>query len=208
MRGSMTVGRAWRMAILGGLLTLAGCATPPGRSAPGGPGPRPGPGAVAENDPLFNDVPIPRSNAPGAATPGRGHLKPGLVPDAGGSTSPAALTRGPGAVPERRPEAGASIGAPKPTAPREGPGDIVQASATDQPAGGPETYEQLQEKLKSRGVEWQRLRNDNLQPGLWTFDCAIPDRNNRDIRRVFEGEGPGPLDAMRAALEQIDRERR
>jgi hypothetical protein len=201
MRGSMCVGGGWKVAILGGLLTVAGCATPPGRPAPGGPGPRPGPGAVAENDPLFNDVPIPRSNAPGAAAPGRDNLKPGLVPDADGSTSPAALTRGP--------EAGASIGAPRPKAPREGPGDILQASATEQPAGGGlETYEQCQEKLRARGVAWQRLRNDKDRPGLWTFDCAIPDREKRDILHVFIGEGNSPQAAMGAALEQMDRERR
>jgi len=194
MRGAASGGRVWGLVILGGLLALAGCTTPAGRPS------LPSAGAL-EADPLTGgDVPIPRSNVPGAAAPARDELKAGLVPEAGASTSPAALARGPGASP--------AVGAPQPKTPPAGDPGIVQAGATVPAPAGEDTYEQLQEKLKARGVVWQRLKNDNDRLDAWTFDCAIPDRDNRDIRRVYLGEGAGPQAAMRAALEQIDRDKR
>jgi hypothetical protein len=72
----------------------------------------------------------------------------------------------------------------------------------------PLTYEQAQALLSARGVTQQRLEA-GAEPGQWKFSCAIPNRQNPHIRRVYEAQAHGPdgLNAIRAVLDQIDRER-
>lgn len=197
-----------RVAWLAGVLALAGCTAPPGRPAP--PALPAAAAGASEPDPLVGDVPIPPSNVPAAKgllaedDPRPGSLPP--LPDANGPTSPAALTGAAAkSVPADKGKTGASLGGPRrPAVDVPPPGALIQAGATA-PAGAAETWEQLQQRLAARGVVWQQLKNDNQRPDQWTFHCAIPERDNRDRREVFVGEGAGPLAAIKAALAQMEK---
>jgi hypothetical protein len=72
-----------------------------------------------------------------------------------------------------------------------------------------DAYAQAQEMLRARGVTWQRLETWG-EGGEWKFSCSIPNPQNPSIRRNYEYRAPGEygLAAIRAVLEQIDRERR
>jgi hypothetical protein len=76
-------------------------------------------------------------------------------------------------------------------------------------AGGPRmmNYEQAQAVLTAKGVTWQRLETWG-DAGEWKFSCSIPNRNNPNIRRTYEARANDSLGALRAVLDQIDREQR
>jgi hypothetical protein len=73
----------------------------------------------------------------------------------------------------------------------------------------PDAYAQAQEMLRAHGVTWQRLETWG-EGGEWKFSCSIPNPQNPSIRRNYEFRAPGEygLAAIRAVLEQIERERR
>jgi hypothetical protein len=76
-------------------------------------------------------------------------------------------------------------------------------------AGGPRMMnsEQAQSVLTAKGVTWQRLETWG-DAGEWKFSCSIPNRNNPNIRRTYEARATDSLGALRAVLDQIDREQR
>ncbi len=69
------------------------------------------------------------------------------------------------------------------------------------------TYEQAQERLAARGVAWQRLETGGEQ-GEWKFSCSIPNRQNPNVSRTYEARACDFLTAIRAVLDQIDKEQR
>jgi hypothetical protein len=81
--------------------------------------------------------------------------------------------------------------------------------AAVQPVAGGDSYEQLQAQLDARGVTMRRLETVGDQ-GEWRFICAVPQPGSPNTRRTYEGRAVGGhgLTAIRAVLEQIDRERR
>jgi hypothetical protein len=116
---------------------------------------------------------------------------------------------------------GASLRGPEPV----GGGPAARPGTTPAPAGSPytltstvapapaavgggDTYLQLQEMLKSRGVTWQRLEPWG-DGGEWKFRCSVPDPQNRAIHRNYEARAPGEygLAAIRAVIQQIDAEK-
>ena len=78
------------------------------------------------------------------------------------------------------------------------------------PSPGPGSYEDLQQQLKARGVVWQQLRLVDPQRDEWDFICAIPNPQQNNLRRNYttRAVGPSGLAAIRAVLEEIDRDRR
>jgi hypothetical protein len=67
------------------------------------------------------------------------------------------------------------------------------------------TYEQAQEQIKARGVLWQDLKMV-AETGEWKFSCSIPNRQNPAIRRTYEATANDSLAAIRAVLEQLDKD--
>lgn len=66
-------------------------------------------------------------------------------------------------------------------------------------------YEEAQAALASRGVNWQRLETWG-DKGEWKFSCSIPNKKNAFISRNYEARSPDYLSAIRAVMDQIDRE--
>ncbi len=78
------------------------------------------------------------------------------------------------------------------------------------PAGGtsrPLTEEQAWAQVEARGATWQRLETWG-EAGEWKFSCSVPNRQNPSVRRFYEARANDRLSAMRAVLEQMDREQR
>jgi hypothetical protein len=66
-------------------------------------------------------------------------------------------------------------------------------------------YEQAQEQMKARGVLWQRLEMV-AETGEWKYSCSIPNRQNPSLRRTYEARASDSLAAIRAVLEQLDKD--
>jgi hypothetical protein len=66
-------------------------------------------------------------------------------------------------------------------------------------------YEQLQAALRARGVTWQR--QETFADGF-KFTCSVPNPANPDFSRIYEGTARDYRAAIRAVIEQIDRQRR
>jgi hypothetical protein len=71
--------------------------------------------------------------------------------------------------------------------------------------GGIATFEQAQQCLKQRGVEWQLLEVDQ---GQWKFQCSVPIPGQKGMNRRYETKATDPLNAIRAVIEKIDQEQR
>jgi hypothetical protein len=190
-----------------------------------------------DGDPLTNGPPIPRTapgnqSAPAAATAPPAPL-PALTAPAS-TTSPAALTGGanPSLDPGRDLRIGAGLGgaaSAQPTGNWQASGAVLQspqpandpslqqAGSLQPPAGTGtatlasgsrvDTYQQLQDALNARGVTWRRLEMVG-DSGEWSFQCSIPSKQNPNLRHSYSGRGSSDLGAIRAVLDQIDRERR
>jgi hypothetical protein len=187
------------------LALLAGCQ--------GGPRPLP-------NDPLVGGGPA--AGTPAAGEPrregvarARDDVPP--IPPANTTTSPAALTVGAIAPSEGRGAAGSGLGAASDgvtlggprakggsTAPSPPPAETTSKAA---PLAAGDSYEGLQQRLKSRGVTWQQLKM--VEHDRWDFCCAIPDPKQASIRRHYEARArASAVEAMREVLAEIDSERR
>ena len=64
------------------------------------------------------------------------------------------------------------------------------------------SYEQSQAYLASRGVNWQRLETFGDQ-GEWKFSCSVPNPQNRNISRTYEGKAHDYLSAIRVVIDQM-----
>ena len=84
------------------------------------------------------------------------------------------------------------------------PGALRDSSATvPSSLSGITTFEQAKRELEARGALWQRL---DMVDGEWKFSCSIPNRQNPRIRRTYEFKASDPIAAIRAVLEQLDKE--
>jgi hypothetical protein len=80
------------------------------------------------------------------------------------------------------------------------------APARNAPAAGNATsFEQLQAQMVSRGVLWQRLEMVG-DTGGWKYSCSVPNRQNPTLRRTYEARASDPVAAIRAVLEQLDKQ--
>jgi hypothetical protein len=70
-----------------------------------------------------------------------------------------------------------------------------------------DSYQQLQDALTARGVTWQRLETIG-DTGEWKFNCSVPNRQTPNLNRRNVARRRTDLDAIRAVLEQIDRDQR
>jgi hypothetical protein len=68
------------------------------------------------------------------------------------------------------------------------------------------SYESAQAELQARGVKVRRLEIDP-QTGEWHFIGSLPNAQNPNISRTYETRAGDQLSALRAVIEQIDRER-
>jgi hypothetical protein len=150
-------------------------------------------------DPLVAGTAIPPPpGAAGRAVAGgaRGQVPP--IPDRLGR-APADLTTAGREREARAPEVGT------------GQTSVMAASGTGDysRAGTVDTYGQLHEQLRQRGVTWWRLERVG-DTDDYKFECSVPHRDNPNIRRVYEAQAKGGfgVEAIRAVLQQIDRERR
>jgi len=67
------------------------------------------------------------------------------------------------------------------------------------------TYEQLKAQLVARGVTFVRLETWGDHGG-WKFTCSIPNKQNPYISRTYEAQAQDDLGAIRAVIEQMDKE--
>jgi hypothetical protein len=81
---------------------------------------------------------------------------------------------------------------------------VAQNRASPDPGGSKMTYEQVQARLATLGVTWQKLETANQ--GEWQFTCAVSNRQNPAISRTYQAQGRDSLAAIQAVLEQIERE--
>lgn len=147
------------------------------------------------------------SGTPAAlAGAGRGPLDPAGVlrigsgngtPDAGGAPWRGQGQGAAGVALERpQPLTGGAV----PLEPKPTPGLQLASNVTGA------TFEQLQAQLAARGAVWQRLEA-SAESGEWKYGCAVPLRENPNMRKVYEKKAGDPLSAMRGVLDAIDKER-
>jgi hypothetical protein len=118
--------------------------------------------------------------------------------------------RGPGDVTLHQPEPSASLAGRSevrplpPAAPATAPAVPVYPPVT---ARGASPEASLLAQVTSRGAKYQVLQTWG-ETGEWKFTCAIPNRQNPNIRRTYEARAGDPLSAIQAVLDQIDHEQR
>jgi hypothetical protein len=54
-------------------------------------------------------------------------------------------------------------------------------------------------------VLWQRLEMTGDNAG-WKYSCSLPNRQNPKLRRTYEAKAGDPVAAIRAVLDQLDKE--
>jgi hypothetical protein len=92
------------------------------------------------------------------------------------------------------------------------PVPFTLAASSGPAAPGPvppgDSYPQLQEALRARGVSWQRLETWG-DAGEWKFRCSVPDPQKPGTGHNYEARAVGEygLAAIRAVIDQIDRDR-
>ena len=162
-----------------------------------------------ESDPIRGGPPLPTGQSATSRPPASAEVPPLMTGRP--STSPAALAVNPGATDTDRRTPAVTIEAPRPLG--QAPGVIVPMSGTvpatsSMVSAGGYTFEQLQREFEKRGVTEQHL-DTTSKPGEWSFHCAVPTPNDPYTRRNYDTKmvGDRGLAAMRAVLEQIDRER-
>ncbi len=88
---------------------------------------------------------------------------------------------------------------PVPPLPR---GGVTPVSTWPASAGGLD-YDQLQAQLRARRVAWQR--QETWSDGF-KFTCSVPHPENAEFNRVYEATARDYKSAIRAVIEQIDRD--
>jgi hypothetical protein len=204
-----------------GLSVLAGCRHTGSQTN------RSGGGSAATSDPLFSStLPPPKplaSTGLSQAPAGNGVTSPTLPPAPTSLTSNAALASATPAVldrtndlrisdPTRNPDShygqspggwsGAVLQKPEPM---NGP-QSAKAPAAPATSAPPATLEQARAQLQTRGVAW--MRSDYLRDqDQWQFSCSIPNPHNPNVSRTYQATAHAELDAIRAVMGQIDKER-
>jgi hypothetical protein len=119
-----------------------------------------------------------------------------------GSVTPTSGQAGAGPVQLQRPEPMVDpVQRPTPVPlPPAGPTGVTPTAYIPTPGSMAEN-EQLQAQLKTRGVTWQ---NQQVVPEGIKFTCAVPNRHNPDINRLYEATAGDLGSAVRAVLQQID----
>lgn len=83
---------------------------------------------------------------------------------------------------------------------------VPPATIASLPGGtGINSIEQAESQLTSRGVvyeQWTFVK----ESGQGEFKCSLPNKQNPRLRRTYVGKGPDYLTAVRAVLEQIDKD--
>jgi hypothetical protein len=79
---------------------------------------------------------------------------------------------------------------------------IVPAGGVPAAAG---SVDQALQALESRGVKGFRLEQQR-DTGEWRCTCSIPNKQNPTIRRTYLKAAADPLSAVRAVLDEIDRD--
>jgi hypothetical protein len=178
---------------------------------------------AVDDDPIFGgsgSIPLNAPTTPGArgSAAGGGTAESGapLLPPARTPSAPAALASGAvgvGLTPQQpASDAAVTLGGPRSAdstsrlVPTPAPGTVLPVAATSVPVAAEGSYEQLQEMLLARGVSWQQLKTGSGKDE-WVFSCAVPLRNNMEQRYDGRAVGRGGLAAIRAVIEQIDKER-
>jgi hypothetical protein len=206
-------------------------ATPPSDPLLGGPPisgrPTPGqPTSAVTPPPASRPSTSPAALAPGAPSsidnsgglriPGGGQP---LTPSPSTPPAGAGVWRGQGSgggnVSLSRPEAPPSAPATPPAPPTTPPAASPPAAPPSPPRGGglslvgtrTADVNPLLAVLRQRGATFQRLETWG-DDGEWKFSCAIPNRQNPAIRRTYEAKAGDPLVAVRAVIDQIDKEQR
>ena len=196
------------------LMVLAGCQT--GR---------------LDHDPLVGGAPLPPGPLPPRSTGNAvaaGQVPPPPAPSNTGSL--ASLTAGPTQTLDSThdmrvpvtPVPGSTAGGPA-GALLHGPEPVNDGSSRLTPiaapgstsgltlVGGPprDSHAQILEELRARGASRFNLVAVG-DTGEWKFSCSVADKPNADMLQRYESRafGEDGLAAMRAVLEQIDRERR
>lgn len=119
--------------------------------------------------------------------------------------SSAATLRPPEPIPEAPPK-GNVTAVSNPGSSRDAPVALPPPPSGGQAGvNGVTTFEQAKDELKARGAVWQRLEMVG-ETGEWKYSCSIPNRQNPRIRRTYEAKASEPIAAVRAVLEQIDKE--
>jgi hypothetical protein len=215
------------LVVVAGLVLAAGCTNAPG-TVPGGE-PFFGQGTPRAAAPGNSNTLGPAAAAPGGGVPG--------LPANTSVTAPAALVSSTPPLTDaahdlRAPD---SLGAPGPKSSSWGPqgaavlggpqqespsGDrllaapVRLASGNGAPAVGAaaapvaDSFEHLMEELHRRGATWWRLE-PMVSGGKYRFVCSVPQPSNPNsgIRYDATSVGDNGLGAIRAVLDQIDRQR-
>jgi hypothetical protein len=178
-------------------------------------------------DPLFGGAP-PLPNGSKAPPPANQSAAAGplpALPAPNATASTAALASGPAAPVDGRHDLQIGDSRPQPPGqtwsgpPAAGntvlqppqPALIPTASQSVAPAFAPAStarltsYEQARGQLQARNVAWFRLETGDQ--GSYKFSCSIPNRQNPNLSRTYEAQGPTELAAIQVVLEQIDKER-
>jgi hypothetical protein len=172
---------------------------PPGPGAPAAP--PPGTRSQAEVPPIPTASSSP-SNAALAANP-----LPGSRPLSIGSVDAAATPAG---TLTSGPSNGAKLSRPEPIVqpiPRDA-GSTAPGTSAVVPVGTwgaagqqPTTTDPIQQKLKDRGVTFQR---QEVVSGGIHFSCTVPNPQNPAVTRFFEATAPDYPSAVQAVLQQMD----
>lgn len=95
--------------------------------------------------------------------------------------------------------------------PREAVPGVVPLDATGNHAGsGSPTghlggLEQSLNAIATFNPRWHKL--ENAGAGTWRFSCSIPDRNEPNKSRTYEGEGVTAMSAVQGVLDRINQDR-
>jgi hypothetical protein len=73
-------------------------------------------------------------------------------------------------------------------------------------AGGDGQWSALVKRLQDRGMTAFRL--EMQRDGVWRCICSIPDRRNPSLKQTYNTSAADPLAALRAVVEEVEREPR
>jgi hypothetical protein len=84
-----------------------------------------------------------------------------------------------------------------------------QLTATSNPGSAHDSrgtsFEEALRQIAARKPLWQDLKSVG-ENGDWQFSCSIPNSQNARIRRTYEAKAGDPTAAIRAVLEQLEKE--